>query len=600
LNNEEEVIKRLNQAYSRSQIDINDKIKNLTFTIGKLQQEYDWMDPDDPKRAKVKSMIQSKIYQKQYQEQLKSQVDGIMDKLLTTKFVSVSEYLDQCYTDGFIGTVFDAHGQGVPFIAPIDQEAMVNAVQLESKISKGLYTRLGEDVDLLKQKITVQVSRSIATGMSYAQTAKALENYSKIGYNNAIRIARTEGHRIQTTATMDAMKAAKDKGCDVIKQWDATLDGRTRESHSQVDGEIRELDKKFSNGLMYPGDPSGGAGEVINCRCALLQRARWALDEDELHTLQDRAAYFGLDKADEFDDFKKKYLKAVETPANVVKSITRDDFPEAFRTNAQGKKASQVFADTLNDAEDLNPNIKQLYTHIDDLPNYPGYSISYTDKGHALSFTDRKLKVPKMVGDDLNGQKGTAFHEMAHYIDMGAGKGNKLLSELKPDLTDVVARSGAKIGDKVKNILDDFGTQYKQLRDDLRKTYNIKRNALNVDVRGGKITWSDYKKQWNALTREENGLRDYLGRNLCGGGVGMLSDIYDALSGGVYQDTRVLIFGHGGKYYRDLGNRNCEIFANYMSLSVNRPDLIEMLKQDKPELCKALDELIEEMVGKIK
>ena len=67
---------------------------------------------------------------------------------------------------------------------------------------------------------------------------------------------------------------------------------------------------------MYPGDPSGGAAEVANCRCALLQRARWALDEDELQTLKDRAEFFGLDKADTFEDYKKKYLKAAETFEN--------------------------------------------------------------------------------------------------------------------------------------------------------------------------------------------------------------------------------------------------------------------------------------------
>lgn len=222
-------------------------------------------------------MIQSKIYQKNFQEQLQQQVDGILNQMQTSQFATVSRYLDTCYTDGFLGTMYDAHGQGVPIISPIDQESMVRAVQLDSKISRGLYTRLGEDVDLLKRKITAQISRSIATGMTYAQTATALAGYTRIGYNNAMRIARTEGHRIQVTATMDACEKAKEKGADVVKQWDATLDGRTRDSHAQVDGEIRELDKPFSNGLMYPGDPSGGAAEVINCRCALLQRAKWAL-----------------------------------------------------------------------------------------------------------------------------------------------------------------------------------------------------------------------------------------------------------------------------------------------------------------------------------
>lgn len=310
LNDEKAVIKRLNKVYNTSLKDINGKIKNLSFTIDKLQQEYDWLDVDDPERVRIKSIIQSKIYQKNYQEQLQKQVEGILNQLQTSEFVTISEYLDTCYTDGFIGTIFDAHGQGIPIIAPINQEAMVRAVQLESKISKGLYTRLGKDITLLKARITAEVSRAISTGMTYKQVAKQLENQARIGYNRAVRIARTEGHRIQCTATMDAMETAKNKGCNVVKQWDAALDARTRDSHAKVDGEIRDVNKRFSNGLMYPGDPSGSAAEVVNCRCALLQRATWALDEDELQTLKEKAEYFGLDKTDEFEAFKKKYLKA--------------------------------------------------------------------------------------------------------------------------------------------------------------------------------------------------------------------------------------------------------------------------------------------------
>lgn len=67
-----------------------------------------------------------------------------------------------------------------------------------------------------------------------------------------MRIARTEGHRIQCQSGMDACYKAKEKGANVVKQWDATLDVKTRTSHVQVDGEIRELDEKFSNGLMFP------------------------------------------------------------------------------------------------------------------------------------------------------------------------------------------------------------------------------------------------------------------------------------------------------------------------------------------------------------
>jgi hypothetical protein len=325
LNNEQAVVSRLEYIYDQSLNEVNDKIKNLDFAIGDLQEQYDWLDDNDPQKEIIRSKIQSKIYQKQYQEQLQSQLDGILNQMQTKQFLTISDYLDTCYEDGFIGSLFDMHGQNVPLTMPINQESMVRAVQLDSPIKEGLYTHLGENVDVLKKNIAAQVSRGIATGMSYGQVARQVSNKMVGAYKNpggsmayAMRIARTEGHRIQCTAAMDAAQQAKERGADVLKQWDATLDDVTRESHMWVDGEIRELDKPFSNGLMYPGDPKGGAAEVVNCRCALLQRARWALDEDELKTLQDRAAFFGLDKSEQFNDFKKNYLKAVEEPAPVV------------------------------------------------------------------------------------------------------------------------------------------------------------------------------------------------------------------------------------------------------------------------------------------
>ena len=265
---------------------------------------------DDEEKAKFLSMQQSKIYQKQYQDALKKQIGSILDNMQVEEFKTISEYLTKCYEEGFVGTMFDLQGQGIPLCFPLDQEAMVRAIQLDSKISHGLYSRLGEDVALLKKRIAAQVSRGIATGMSFQQVAQQLAGQTNIGYNNAIRIARTEGHRVQVQSAMDACHKAKAKGADVVKQWNATLDSSTRESHQAVDGEIRELDKPFSNGLMFPGDPDGGAAEVCNCRCALLQRARWDLDKDELETLKKRAAYFGLDKSKNFEDFKEKYIEA--------------------------------------------------------------------------------------------------------------------------------------------------------------------------------------------------------------------------------------------------------------------------------------------------
>lgn len=327
LNNEEAVIRRLKSIYNASLKDIEKKTQAIQDEINRLGTLAK-LSVDDEEKAQLLSMQQSKIYQKQYQDAMKKQIGSILDNMQVEEFKTVSEYLQKCYEDGFVGTMFDLQGQGIPMCFPMDQEAMVRAVQLDSKISNGLYSRLGEDVSMLKRKISAEVSRGIATGMSFQQVAQQLSGITNIGFNNAVRIARTEGHRIQVQSAMDACYKAKNKGADVVKQWDATLDSSTRESHQAVDGEIRELDKPFSNGLMFPGDPGGGAAEVVNCRCALLQRAKWALDEDELQTLKDRAAYFGLDKADTFDEYKKRYLKAVEEQEKPKSIADLKDFAE--------------------------------------------------------------------------------------------------------------------------------------------------------------------------------------------------------------------------------------------------------------------------------
>lgn len=314
LENEAALIRRLKREYKAALEEINRKAARLQTQINQLTTQAGTVsDPNE--LARLQSMIQSKVYQKQYQEALRTQINSILDAMHVNNFTSIAAYLQTCYENGFIGSMYDLHGQGIPLILPMEQPNVVQAVQLDSKISHGLYSRLGEDISALKDKIRSELSRGIASGMSYQQIAQQLAAHSRIGYNNAIRIVRTEGHRIQCRSALDAINNAVENGANVVKQWDSTLDGRTRPSHRMMDGEIASPRRRFSNDLMYPGDPSGAPEEVCNCRCALLQRARWALDQDELDILKERAEIFGLDKSENFADFKKKYLKAAEAVA---------------------------------------------------------------------------------------------------------------------------------------------------------------------------------------------------------------------------------------------------------------------------------------------
>lgn len=296
LNREETVIAALERQYRNALRDIDDKIRIL--------------QSDD--------LTQSRVYQIQHQKALRGQVAGILDKLHGDQYATIQQYLHDSYQDGFIGTMYSLHGQGIPLIVPLDQDAAVKAIMTDSKINEGLYASLGVDTKQLKKAISSEISRGIASNLPFADIARNIKNRTRAPLGRAKTIVRTESHRIQQAAADDARNAAKERGCDVVKQWDGTLDGATRPTHRRLDGQIRETDEPFEmdgKTAMYPGD-FGKAEEDCNCRCVALTRAKWALDDDELKVLKERAKFFELDKEDDFKAYEEKYLKATETLKN--------------------------------------------------------------------------------------------------------------------------------------------------------------------------------------------------------------------------------------------------------------------------------------------
>ena len=264
------------------------------------------------KQLLADELTQSKIYQLQYQQALKGQVEAILDKLQGDEYATIQHYLHDSYQSSYIGTAYSIHGQGIPLVAPLDQNAAVKAVITDSQISEGLYNHLGVNIKQLKQAVRQEITRGIASNMALADIARNIANRSKAPLARAKTIVRTEGHRIQEASAEDARQAMKTRGCDTLRQWSSTLDGDTRSTHRRLDGQIVELDGFFEldgKKARFPGD-FGIPEEDCNCRCKALTRASWDLDETELDILKERAEFFGLDKTKDFEDFEKKYLKA--------------------------------------------------------------------------------------------------------------------------------------------------------------------------------------------------------------------------------------------------------------------------------------------------
>lgn len=399
LNSEEEVIAQLKSTYGQALRDCEAKIQELSMRAD--------LEPEN---------IQSIIYQKQYQEAIKAQLEGALANLQSDSYATVSDYLTRSYQDGYLGSMYDMQGQGIPLVMPVDQEAVTKAVMLDSKLSTSLYDRLGEDVKAIKKSVRQEVSRGIAQGMTWSNIASNLARNMKHtpfqkAYNNSIRIARTEGHRIQNRAALDAQKRAIDRGAEVVKQWNAVLDGRTRSEHRELDGQIREVGEMFevagykaeSPGLF--GDPS----QDCNCRCCLDQRARWALNcgivkmdnfSKQTVTFESPEEYAEWKKvywSDEniaymrhVTDMEKKYGKNFETVLNSMTDKEYEKYKRLLDNNPMYKTKVEVSKQKISD-------------HVYSLSEYISGGVVYkVDGKHVISDSKpHEKEVAEIIGSFL-------------------------------------------------------------------------------------------------------------------------------------------------------------------------------------------------------
>ena len=93
--------------------------------------------------------------------------------------------------------------------------------------------------------------------------------------NRARTVARTETLAAVNAGVFRAAELDAQARGDVapFKVWLSTADRRTRPTHREADQQRTLLSEPFVVGgaqLLYPGDPTGPAQEVINCRCTLL------------------------------------------------------------------------------------------------------------------------------------------------------------------------------------------------------------------------------------------------------------------------------------------------------------------------------------------
>jgi uncharacterized protein with gpF-like domain len=289
---EDAIARELKSAYKAALDDIRERIQILAA---------------DP-------MSQSKIYQLGYQQNLEKHVSDAL-KALEKNPGAVEEYLRDVYADSYIGSRYSLNSQGLGIITALNEKQIANTVFKTS----GDFTfsqRLYSNVSQLKTQVKAEIARGLSNGSSYHDIARQVGFRTEADYNKAVRIARTEGHRIQSEARLDSMSIAKENGADIVKVWDATLDTHTREDHQAADQQVREIDEQFEVGGYLTDGPglTGIASEDINCRCIVLEMPRWALESGSKPRRDNETG--DVIECRDYAEYREKYLGEVAAPKN--------------------------------------------------------------------------------------------------------------------------------------------------------------------------------------------------------------------------------------------------------------------------------------------
>ena len=266
----EEMEKRLSAIYSRAEKEIQ-KTADEYFSKFAKQDE-----------AKRKLLEQGKITEEEYTKWRKGKVmygkrftemkEQCAKQLLNvnkTAIAYVNGELPEVYAINYNALESAVDGVGGYSFTLVDADTVRNLAVTDTSLLPYKKIDPAKDIPWNMKKINAETLQGILQGESMDKIAKRIMNVQEMNKTQAIRSARTIVTGAENKGRQDSYARATADGIILQQEWISTNDSRTRHSHAVLDGAIVDQDKKFDNGLMYPGDPSGRPEEVWNCRCTV-------------------------------------------------------------------------------------------------------------------------------------------------------------------------------------------------------------------------------------------------------------------------------------------------------------------------------------------
>ena len=547
-------------------------------------------------------------------EQIGEQIKALGQK----EQITFRQGLSNIYTDQFLRQVYDL-GQSITVKANFNRlnSALIQKT-LDYPWSGAMFSdRLWQDKERLGRNLRVGLTQSMILGEGIPQITDRINKGIDTARYNAERVARTETKRVTYCAHDDVYK---DTGVEELRYRCANGgDSRTCQYCRADNGKVFKRGEEPT----LPRHP--------NCRCVYIPVVSDTFEDNELNELTGsvRGAE-NYEKWREAEAKKQEEVKIVEkvntktvekelkeNPNPVPEQIKLTDYPQVFYATKPEAKNTQALLDYMNSKTSVDPNVVALYTKMDKLCD--GLSdevvLKVTHGEHRVKRSWNRnfeyvfdVGIPK-INPNYIGTYDTNLHEEMHFLDMLITvKDNKdklpskMFSQSYKPLVEAFDKATPVIGDKAKKLFEDFAKECDIIYKKQQETFNTQHEKIKEQYRSGAIDWKKYNSLFKKLQKEVNEEADNKRRALFGGGVSGLQDIYDAVSKGTFRDTGQVTYGHGSAYYTDRRrtNPNCsESLANYASLCVGHPELIDILAEDYPEIVTALRGCVEAMLKEV-
>lgn len=356
----------------------------------------------------------SELLKRDRLQDLKKQIDSILNNLGQREIVAGLKHIIQ---DGYYAQCFEIAAAGYnnidfSLLDPVTIEVSVyhsdmtiNIIKTFKKSSewkKPLEKVLKNDSFLKEifnknnrsQKIAVwnTLNQGLIQGTSYQKMASEIKTAFQGGYNDAIRVLRTEGHKCQIIGQLASIEYSKEYDVDLKEFWIATRDGRTRSSHKAMNKKFADDDGLFTlpSGFRTkaPG-LSGIAAEDINCRCGIGTSVDGIMpDEREVLNPNTNTDKF-TDINAEIEKFKKSLSDDKKKEKKKSEDITLKDIEKVLKENAK-EISKSAFWDTYNWDFKGTFNRKQ-YNYVGFNDEFDGKKVwvHASDKGIIISVGDK-------------------------------------------------------------------------------------------------------------------------------------------------------------------------------------------------------------------